>query len=111
MKKNNQKNNKNKNNETLADKALKSIINEQKEYDNEVKADKYGVRLDSKEYLDLAGIASHTDYTGFVPAAILTSDERDNYEETFDVPVGNVDNKEELFDEERKKEIKNNKIK
>ncbi len=110
MEKNKEMNKKN-DNKTLADIALKSIIDEQNKEDNEVKADKYGVKLDSKEYLDLAGIASHTDYTGFVPVAILTSDERDNYEETFDVPVGNVDNKEELFDEERKKEIKNKKTK
>ncbi len=55
------------------------------------KADKYGVVLDSDEYLKKASVASNTDFTGIVPVAMEDSFEKENYEIMLNVPVGDVE--------------------
>ena len=53
--------------------------------------DKYGVLLDSEEYLRKAGVASSTEYTGIVPVAMESEAEEESYEEMLNVPVGNIE--------------------
>ncbi len=60
------------------------------------KKDKYGVSLDSSEYIDLANVASNTDHTGIVPVAMNDSENEESYEEMFNVPVGNIFDKKEV---------------
>ncbi len=60
------------------------------------KKDKYGVRFDSSEYIDLAKVVSNTDHTGIVPVTMDDSGNEESYEEMFNVPVGNIVDKKEV---------------
>ncbi len=55
------------------------------------KSDKYGVCLDSDEYLNRASVASVNDHTGFVPAAMENEGNKESYEAMFNVPTGYID--------------------
>jgi hypothetical protein len=68
-------------------------MNKDSKLDETKKADKYGVVLDSEEYLKKASVASNTDFTGIVPVAMEDPFEKENYEIMLNVPVGDVEEK------------------
>lgn len=75
-----------KDNKKINNSDLKS--NEEQKKSNTPKVDKYGVSMDSEEYLKRIGVASSTDYTGIVPVAMESEYEAENYEDMLNVPVG-----------------------
>ena len=60
---------------------------------NSVKYDKYGVCLDSEEYLKRTEVASNTDHTGMVPVAMDDPCNEESYEDMFNNPVSNIKDK------------------
>lgn len=75
-----------KDNKKINNSDLKS--NEEQKKSNTPKVDKYGVSMDSEEYLKRTGVASSSEYTGMVPVAMESEAEAESYEEMFNVPVG-----------------------
>lgn len=78
--------------------------------ENQIKKnlDKYGVSFDSAEYLDRASVASASDHTGIVPVAMVKDENKKSYEAMFNVPVGNISDKDNKNDK-NDKDSKNNK--
>ncbi len=60
---------------------------------NSVKYDKYGVCLDSEEYLKRSEVASNTDHTGIVPVAMDNCYNEESYEAMFNHPVDNIEDR------------------
>lgn len=67
------------------------MMYERREKDKKI--DKYGVNLDSGEYIDKARVASANDYTGMVPVAMHDESIEESYQAMFDVPVGDMNRK------------------